>query len=152
MDYVMGHDDGQAAQNLDQADVILVGVSRTSKTPTSNYLANRGIKVANVPIVPGVPVPPLLGTLKGPLIVGLTNSPDRLVQLRRNRLLMLKQEQHTDYIDIDAVKREVAEARKLFTRHNWPVIDVTRRSIEETAASIIQLLANHQERMSPAAG
>jgi regulator of PEP synthase PpsR (kinase-PPPase family) len=152
MDYVMGHDDGQAAQNLDQADVILVGVSRTSKTPTSIYLANRGIKVANVPIVPGVPVPPQLATIKGPLIVGLTNSPDRLVQLRRNRLLMLKQEEHTDYIDIDAVKREVAEARKLFTRHSWPVIDVTRRSIEETAASIIQLLATHHERMSSAAG
>jgi len=146
MDYVMNHDDGQAAQNLEQADVVLVGVSRTSKTPTSIYLANRGVKVANVPIVPGVPPPPLLTAMRGPLIVGLTNSPDRLVQLRRNRLLMLKQDDHTDYIDPEAVKREVADARKLFTKHGWPVIDVTRRSIEETAAAILQLLAVHQDR------
>ena len=152
MDYVMNHDDGQAAQNLDQAHVVLVGVSRTSKTPTSIYLANRGVKVANVPIVPGVPPPPQLLTTNGPLIVGLTSSPDRLVQLRRNRLLMLNQDEHTEYIDLEAVRREVAAARKLFTRQNRPVIDVTRRSIEETAASVLQLLTVHQERIKEDAG
>lgn len=151
MDYVMSHDDGQAAQNLAAADVILVGVSRTSKTPTSIYLANRGLKVANVPLVPGVVPPPQLLTVKGPLVVGLTNSPDRLVQLRRSRLLALKQDEHTSYIDLDEVKREVAEARRLFTRHNWPVIDVARRSIEETAAEILRLLAAREEKAAAAA-
>ena len=145
MDYVMSHDDGQAAQNLALADVILVGVSRTSKTPTSIYLANRGLKVANVPLVPGVAPPPMLLSVKGPLIVGLTNSPDRLVQLRRSRLLQLRQEEHTSYVDLEEVKREVAEARRLFTRYNWPVIDVARRSIEETAAEILRLLAARDE-------
>jgi regulator of PEP synthase PpsR (kinase-PPPase family) len=141
----MNHDDGQATQNLALADVILVGVSRTSKTPTSIYLANRGLKVANVPLVPGVPPPPQLLTVRGPLIVGLTNAPDRLVQLRRSRLLQLRQEEETAYVDLDEVKREVADARRLFTRHNWPVIDVARRSIEETAAEILRLLAAREE-------
>ena len=152
MDYVMTHDDGQAAQNLAMADVILVGVSRTSKTPTSIYLANRGLKVANVPLVPGVPPPPQLLTVKGPLIVGLTNAPDRLVQLRKSRLLQLRQDQETAYVDLEEVKREVAEARRLFTRHNWPVIDVARRSIEETAAEILRLLAAREEEAAEAAG
>jgi regulator of PEP synthase PpsR (kinase-PPPase family) len=150
MDYVMNHDDGQATQNLTVADIVLVGVSRTSKTPTSIYLANRGLKVANVPLVPGVPPPPQLLTLRGPLIVGLTNSPDRLVQLRRSRLLALKQEEHTPYVDLEEVKREVAEARRLFTRHNWPVIDVARRSIEETAAEILRLMAAREEKTTAA--
>ncbi len=148
MDYVLNHDDGQAAGGLEHADVILVGVSRTSKTPTSIYLANRGVRVANVPFVPNIPLPPQLTELKGPLIVGLTSAPDRLVQLRRNRLLMLKQDEHTDYVDLEEVKREVAEARRMFSRNAWPVIDVTRRSIEETAAAILQLLAAHHERQS----
>jgi len=147
MDYVMSHDDGQATQNLSQADVVLVGVSRTSKTPTSIYLANRGIKTANVPLVPGVALPDQLDSLRGPLIVGLTSSPDRLVELRRNRLLMLQQNEHTDYVDLELVRREVAEARKLFTKKGWPVIDVTRRSIEETASAIMQYLTAHQERV-----
>ncbi len=151
MEYVLNHDDGQAVGGLEQADVILVGVSRTSKTPTSIYLANRGVKAANVPFVPGIPLPPRLAALKGPLVVGLTSAPDRLVQLRRNRLLMLKQEEHTAYVDLDEVKREVAEARRTFAKHAWPVIDVTRRSIEETAAAVIQLLTAHNERQAPAA-
>lgn len=151
MNYVMSHDDGQMPTDLAQADVILIGVSRTSKTPTSIYLANRGVKTANVPIVPGIPLPPDIETMRGPLIVALTNSPERLVELRRNRLLMLKQDAHTDYVDLELVRREVADARKLFSRKGWPVIDVTRRSIEETAAAVLQLLAAHQERAHEAA-
>ena len=139
MHYCMAHDDGQGTTDLAGADVILVGVSRTSKTPTCIYLANRGIKAANVPIVPGIPLPAELDQLGDKVIVGLTASPDRLVQIRRNRLLQLKQDSETDYVDIDVVKNEVAHARKVFSQRHWPVIDVTRRSIEETAAAIINL-------------
>ncbi|MSP83642.1 MAG: kinase/pyrophosphorylase [Alphaproteobacteria bacterium] len=143
--FVLAHDDGQSTQNLDYADVVLVGVSRTSKTPTCFYLANRGIKAANVPIVPGMTLPASLFSARKPLIVGLTNSPDRLVQVRRNRLLILNQAEDTDYVDLDQVRAEVAAARRLFAEHRWPVIDVTRRSIEETAAAILQLHQNRQE-------
>lgn len=145
MTYAMANDDGQSAWNLRSADLILVGVSRTSKTPTCMYLANRGIKAANVPYVPDVPLPTelfQLTTPDAPLIVGLTNSPERLIQLRRNRLRSLAQEDETDYVKLDIVRREVAEARRLFAEHHWPVIDVTRRSIEETAAAVLQLLDN----------
>jgi regulator of PEP synthase PpsR (kinase-PPPase family) len=142
--FVLAHDDGQLPQDIEEADIVLVGVSRTSKTPTCFYLANRGIKAANVPIVPGVPLPEALSRAKRPLIVGLTNNPERLVQVRRNRLLMLNQAEQTDYVDIDRVKEEVAHARRLFAERRWPVIDVTRRSIEETAAAILRL---HQERL-----
>ncbi|MGH6718881.1 MAG: pyruvate, water dikinase regulatory protein [Alphaproteobacteria bacterium] len=137
--FVLAHDDGQLAQHVDDADIVLVGVSRTSKTPTCFYLANRGIKAANVPIVPGVPLPPSLLEATRPLVVGLTNHPDRLVQVRRNRLLMLHQAEATDYIDLERVRAEVAYARRLFAERRWPVIDVTRRSIEETAAAILRL-------------
>ena len=140
MNYTLAHDDGQLSHDLDKADIVLVGVSRTSKTPTSLYLANRGYRVANIPLVPNVPLPENLGDLKDPLIVGLTNDPARLVQVRKNRLLSLNERDDTDYVDIERVKEEVAEARRLFTRSNWPVIDVTRRSIEETAAAIITYL------------
>jgi hypothetical protein len=143
--FVLAHDDGQSAQSLNDADVVLVGVSRTSKTPTCFYLANRGIKAANVPIVPGMPLPQALLAAEKPLVVGLTNSPDRLVQVRRNRLLMLNQAADTDYVDLDQVRAEVAAARRLFSERRWPVIDVTRRSIEETAAAILQLYQERQE-------
>lgn len=140
MNYVMAHDDGQAAWSLNEADIVLVGVSRTSKTPTSIYLANHwGIKAANVPIVPDLPLPPELDRLTGPFCVGLTAAPERLVQIRRNRLLMLRQDGMTDYADIEAVKKEIVFARRLFADRRWPVIDVTRRSIEETATAIYQL-------------
>ena len=139
LNYTMSHDDGQSANDLDLADIILVGVSRTSKTPTCIYLANRGIKAANIPIVPGVALPSDLETAKHPLIVGLTTSPDRLIQIRKNRLLSLHENTQTAYIDHDAVEEEVTIARKLCARNNWPVIDVTRRSIEETAAAILNL-------------
>ncbi len=145
LSFSMSHDDGQMASQLDKADVILVGVSRTSKTPTCIYLANRGIKAGNVPVVPGCPLPLELETMRDPLIVGLTTNPERLVQIRRNRLLSLKQNPETDYVDIEAIKEEVAFARKLFAKSGWPVIDVSRRSIEETAAAILNLLSRRSE-------
>jgi [pyruvate, water dikinase]-phosphate phosphotransferase / [pyruvate, water dikinase] kinase len=144
MHYTMAHDDGQATDTLNEADVVLVGVSRTSKTPTCIYLANRGLKAANVPFVPDIPLPKSVSALTHPLVVGLTVNPTRLVQIRRNRLLMLHEEKETSYIDSERVEREVREARRLFLSKNWPVIDVTRRSIEETAAAIIQL---HEQRL-----
>ena len=137
--FTIAHDDGVGEENWEEADVVLVGVSRSSKTPTSIYLANRGYKTVNVPVVVESPPPPSLFHLKNPLIVGLTTSADRLVQIRRNRLLSLNQQPETSYVDQDSVAREVAFARRMFADRGWPVIDVTRRSIEETAAAIIQL-------------
>jgi regulator of PEP synthase PpsR (kinase-PPPase family) len=133
-------------ENLAQADVILLGVSRTSKTPTSIYLANRGIKTANVPLVPHVQLPLALETLHGPLIAGLVASPERIVQIRQNRLLALNADQQTPYVDRTMVAEEVAFSRRLFLQHGWPVIDVTRRSIEETAAAILDLYKEHRMR------
>src|SRR5690348_3482416 len=141
MTFALNHDDGQSSWGLNDADVVLVGVSRTSKTPTCIYLANRGIKAANVPIVPGVELPAELFTATKPLIVGLTNDPERLIQIRRNRLNMLQHDESTSYTDIEAVRTEVVQARRIFSEHHWPVIDVTRRSIEETAAAILKLLS-----------
>ncbi len=146
LNFVLSHDDGQSAWNLDQADVVVVGVSRTSKTPTCIYLANRGIKAANVPIVPGCPLPAEVMDATSPLVVGLTKDPHQLVQIRRNRLRMLQRDEDTDYIDIDAVSEEVNGARRMFNKHDWPVIDVTRRSIEETAATILQLYNRRKEQ------
>jgi regulator of PEP synthase PpsR (kinase-PPPase family) len=146
MDFVMAHDDGQQLGDLGRADVVVVGVSRTSKSPTCIYLGNRGIKAANVPLVPNMPLPPQLDVLQGPLIVGLTNDPNVLVQIRRNRLRMLNETRDTDYIDPDSVKAEVAWARRLFTERGWPVLDVSRRSIEETAAAIMQMITERRER------
>jgi hypothetical protein len=150
MNFTLAHDDGQMTRDIDTADVVLVGVSRTSKTPTCLYLANRGLKAANVPIVPGVKLPPELDTLERPLVVGLTHNPDALVALRRNRLRMLNETTETDYTDPDAVKAEIAAARRLFVSRGWSVLDVSRRSIEETAAEIMQLY--HERRDSKAAG
>jgi [pyruvate, water dikinase]-phosphate phosphotransferase / [pyruvate, water dikinase] kinase len=147
--FTIAHDDGIGAENWEEADIVLAGVSRTSKTPTSIYLANRGYKVVNVPLVPASPPPPSLFALRHPLVVGLTTNPERLVQIRRNRLLSLNQPPETDYVDLDAVNAEVAFARRLFADNGWPVIDVTRRSIEETALAIVKL---HAERLeAPAA-
>ncbi len=139
LNYTIIHDDGQHPEGLDNADIILLGISRTSKTPTSMYLANRGIKTANVPLVPNVPVPVELGQTTKPLIVALISSPERIMQVRRNRLLSLKVENDTDYVDRRAIAAEITETKKLCARNNWPVIDVTRRSIEETAAGILSL-------------
>ncbi|HEX2794433.1 MAG TPA: pyruvate, water dikinase regulatory protein [Croceicoccus sp.] len=141
--FTIAHDDGLLWEEWEEADIILAGVSRTSKTPTSIYLANRGFRVANIPIVPQSPPPQALFRLKRPMVVGLTTSPDRLVQVRRNRLLSLNQSPDTDYVERDSVEDEVRYARRIFADNNWPVIDVTRRSIEETAAAVINL---HNER------
>jgi len=149
LNYTMMHDDGQQLDELEDADVVLVGVSRTSKTPTSIYLANRGVKTANYPLVPNVPVPPQLETLHKPLVVGLFASPERIVQIRQNRLLGLNVHRDDDqYIDRHAVAEEIAFSRRLCARHGWPLIDVTRRSIEETAAAIMALLAERRRAVS----
>jgi regulator of PEP synthase PpsR (kinase-PPPase family) len=147
LNFTMLHDDGQHVEGLKDADVVLVGVSRTSKTPTSIYLANRGVKTGNVPLVPGVPLSPAVEQLKGPLGVGLFASPERIVQIRENRLLGLKAHRDDDqYIDRAAVAEEIAFSRKLCARHNWPSIDVTRRSIEETAAAVMRLLSERRRK------
>jgi len=144
LNYAIVHDDGQGS-NLEGADVVLLGVSRTSKTPTCIYLAHRGVKAANIPLVRGASLPPNLASLKKPLIVGLTAQPERIVQIRRNRLLSLNEERDTDYIDDQRVRDEIVEAKRLFAKHGWPVIDVSRRSIEETSAKIINLLNKRRQ-------
>ena len=139
LNFSMAHDDGQSLATLNQADVVLVGVSRTSKTPTCIYLANRGIRAANIPIVAGVGLPVELHEITHPLIVGLIVNPERLLHIRRNRLLSLHETTETDYVDLEAIRAELVVARKLFAEKGWPVIDVTRRSIEETAAAVLAL-------------
>ena len=146
--WTIAHDDGIAWEEWEEADIVLAGVSRSSKTPTSIYLANRGYKTANIPIVVESPPPKILYGLKNPLIVGLTTSADRLIQVRRNRLLSLHQAPDTSYVEEEAVMRELAFARRMFADNGWPVIDVTRRSIEETAAAIIALV--NQRRVEEA--
>jgi regulator of PEP synthase PpsR (kinase-PPPase family) len=147
LNFTMMHDDGQLAGALDDADVVLVGISRTSKTPTSIYLANRGVKTANVPIVPGIPLPADLETVTRPLVVGLVASPERIIQLRESRILGLNaQRPNLAYVDKSAVAGEVAFTRKLCARHGWPVIDVTHRSIEETASAILALQQQSRDR------
>jgi regulator of PEP synthase PpsR (kinase-PPPase family) len=147
LNFTMLHDDGQHLDGLEEADVVLVGVSRTSKTPTSIYLANRGVKTGNVPLVPGVDVSRHVEELSRPLVVGLYASPERIVQIRQNRLLGLKAHHDDDqYIDRKAVAEEVALSRKLCAKHQWPSIDVTRRSIEETAAAVLSLLAERRRQ------
>ncbi|WBH18123.1 pyruvate, water dikinase regulatory protein [Sphingomonas radiodurans] len=138
--FTIAHDDGIAWEEWEESDIVLAGVSRSSKTPTSIYLANRGFKVANIPIVVESPPPRDLFHLKKPLVVGLTTSADRLIAVRRNRLLSLNQAPETPYVDQEAVTRELQYARRMFADNGWPVIDVTRRSIEETAAAIIALV------------
>lgn len=137
--FTIAHDDGVGWENWEEADILLAGVSRSSKTPTSIYLANRGYKVANIPIVVESPPPPSLYTVRRPLVVGLTTSPERLIAVRRNRLLSLNQAPETAYVDSEHVAREVQYARRMFADNGWPVIDVSRRSIEETAAAVMTL-------------
>ena len=144
--FTIAHDDGLAAEDWEEADIVLAGVSRSSKTPTSIYLANRGYKVANIPLVMESPPPPSLFELKNPMVVGLTTAPRRLIEIRRNRLLSLNEKTETAYVDEERVEQEVAFARRIFSDNGWPVIDVTRRSIEETAAAIIKLYTERQDR------
>ena len=146
LNFTIQHDDGQSLDTIHDAEVILVGASRTSKTPTCVYLAIRGIRAANIPLVPGMVLPPVLTGAKGPMVVGLWVSPDRLVQVRRNRLASMGEERSTNYIDLDSVRTEIAVTRKLFEHHDWPQIDVSRRSIEETAAAVMNLLTERREK------
>jgi regulator of PEP synthase PpsR (kinase-PPPase family) len=146
LNYTMMHDDGQHVEGLEEADVVLVGVSRTSKTPTSIYLANRGIRTANVPLVPGIPLPHQLEHLSKPLVVSLHATPERLIQVRQNRLLSMGDRDNETYIDRQAVTDEVAFARRLSAKFNWALLDVTRRSIEETAAAILKLYGDRQRQ------
>jgi [pyruvate, water dikinase]-phosphate phosphotransferase / [pyruvate, water dikinase] kinase len=147
MQFTLAHDDGQLVEDLEDADIVLIGVSRTSKTPTCMYLANRGFKCANYPLVPGVPLPPQLEQLKKPLVVGLTKDPQSLSDIRKARLRFLNQEEESEYAQYEKVREEVQNARRLFSRHDWPVVDVSRRSIEEASATIMQLQAQHADRM-----
>ena len=149
--YTIAHDDGIGWEDWEEADILLAGVSRSSKTPTSIYLANRGYKVANIPLVVESPPPAALFSLRKPLIVGLTTAPERLIQIRRNRLLTIAEGRESDYVDAERVAAEVKFARRLFADNAWPVIDVTRRSIEETAAAVIRLLTERDARDGPAA-
>ena len=150
--FTIAHDDGIGWENWEAADIVLAGVSRTSKTPTSIYLANRGFKVANIPLVVESPPPPLLFALKKPMVVGLTTAPRRLIEIRRNRLLSLNERTETAYVDGEKVEKEVAFARRMFADNGWPVIDVTRRSIEETAAAVIKLYQERSARGGEAEG
>jgi [pyruvate, water dikinase]-phosphate phosphotransferase / [pyruvate, water dikinase] kinase len=149
LNYSMAHDDGQNIDGMADADVLLLGISRTSKTPTSIYLANRGVKTANIPLVPPLYIDERVAAFTKPLIIGLVATPERIVQIRTNRVLGLQAEgEMENYTDIDQVVDEVRESRKLFLKHKWQVIDVTRRSIEETAAQIITLHTEHKKKLS----
>jgi len=142
IDYTLSHDDGQMTWDLEPADVVLVGVSRTSKTPTCMYLANRGVKAANIPLVPNQEPPHQLFSLRNPLVVGLIASPERLAQIRQSRLGGMNAADHVDeYSDLETVRSEVLRAKRLYAKHRWPTIDVTRKSVEETAAAILTKLS-----------
>ncbi|MGH1483186.1 MAG: pyruvate, water dikinase regulatory protein [Geminicoccales bacterium] len=153
MDFMLQHDDGQCPWDLNEADIVLVGVSRASKTPTCIYLANRGLKTANVPVVMDCPLPKELGELTNPLVVGLTINPEPLVQIRANRLRQMERgttprKLADDYTELERVRGELVYARRLFAKYDWPVIDVTRRSVEETAAAVFQLFQGRVGQMS----
>lgn len=146
LDFAMVHDDGQNVHGLKNADILLLGISRTSKTPTSIYLANRGFRTGNIPLVPGMPLPAILDTFSKPFIVGLVASPDRIVQIREQRLMGLNEEQVTDYIDKDKVRDEMRQAKRMFLKKGYAVVDVTRRSIEETSAQIVNLYKRREKQ------
>ena len=152
INYALEHDDGQATWELENADIVIVGPSRTSKSPTCVYLAYRGYKAANVPFVPGCPLPENLTHLKQPLLVGLTISGERLIDIRTTRLAAMNQDMRTDYVDEEAVREEIDAAKKLFRANGWPVIDVTRRSVEETATLMIQYRQRQVEKRQAANG
>ncbi len=138
--FTMTHDDGKLIEDINKSDIILLGVSRTSKTPTSIYLANRGYKTLNIPLVDKNSLPEML--IKNPkltCVVGLTTEPERLIDIRKNRMSLLKGNETTKYTNLEKISREVEEAKKIFKKYNWPVVDVTRKSVEETAASVIKI-------------
>ncbi len=146
MNFTLAHDDGQSPQTISDADIILIGISRTSKTPTSVYLANRGLRVANIPIVPNLPLPAPLHQMKKPTIIGLIASPRHILQIRQNRILGFKNEgKQSDYLNRNQISEEIAHTRRLCQTNQWPILDVTRKSIEETAAEIFQNHQKHQQ-------
>ncbi len=144
LNFSMAHDDGQLPTDLNTADIIILGISRTSKTPTSIYLAQRGYKTANVPIVPEIPLPEALSEPHAAFVVGLVASADRIAEIRRNRVRFLADRNLNEYVDRDRIAQEIAHSRRLCARHGWPVIDVSRRSIEETAAQILRLFHDRE--------
>lgn len=146
INFALAHDDGQAHWELEDADIVVVGISRTSKSPTCVYLAYKGVKAANIPFVLDCPLPPILETIKKPLIVGLTINTDRLLQIRQTRMQSLGHDKDSNYIDLEYMEREISESRKLYAKYRWPVIDVTKRSVEETAATILQYHKRHLEK------
>jgi [pyruvate, water dikinase]-phosphate phosphotransferase / [pyruvate, water dikinase] kinase len=152
LNFSMAHDDGQLPQDLNAADIIILGISRTSKTPTSIYLAQRGYKTANLPLVPGIALPPALLEPHRAFVVGLVASADRIAEIRRNRVQIMADRNLSEYVDRSEIANELAYSRRLCARHNWPLIDVTRRSIEETAATIIRLLHDRDDAAANSAG
>ena len=144
LNFTMLHDDGQLPANLDDADIVIIGISRTSKTPTSIYLANRGYKTTNLPLVPKLPLPEILEKPTTAFIVGLIASADRIADVRRHRVRELADKNLNDYVDRDIIAQEITYTRRLCARNNWPIIDVTRRSIEETAAAILKYYAERE--------
>lgn len=148
INFALTHDDGQSVWDLEEAEILLIGVSRTSKSPTSMYLAFRGYRAANIPYVPGVPLPDIVFRLKKPLIIGLTISAEVLIQIRRNRMISINNTDESSYTDLEIIREELLETRRIFTKNNWPVIDVTRRSVEETSANIIQYFQKKRDRES----
>ena len=144
--FTMNHDDGKQTNDLNKSDIILLGVSRTSKTPTSIYLANRGFKTSNIPLVNQDSLPNILkNNPKLTCIIGLTTEPERLLDIRRNRMSSLKEKENINYTDFEKISKEVEEAKKIFKKYNWPTVDVTRKSVEETAASIIKIYEIEKE-------
>lgn len=146
MNFTLAHDDSQRTEELDKADIVLVGASRTSKTPTSIYLANRGYKTANVSLVPNIPPPIGLQTVKNPLVIGLIASPERISEIRKNRMLSLNSEKFDNYVNADSIKEEMAFTKRLCSQYRWQLVDVTRKSIEETAATIITYFEERRRR------
>lgn len=150
LNFTMAHDDGRLPANLDEADIILLGISRTSKTPTSIYLAQRGFKTANLPLVPNLPLPEALKGKHNAFVVCLVASPDRISEIRRNRALLMSDRDLDDYVDRSRIASEIAYSRKICAQYGWPVIDVTRKSIEESAATIVRLLQDRLEKQEKA--
>ncbi len=149
VDFTLSHDDGQMTYDLEPADVVLIGVSRTSKTPTCMYLAHRGVKAANIPLVPHAEPPAELANLRNPLVIGLIASPERLAQIRQSRLGGMNASEHAeDYSNLETIRAEVLRAKRLYAKHRWPVIDVTRKSVEETAAAILTKLSARRNRQA----
>jgi hypothetical protein len=145
LNFSMAHDDGKLPDDLDTADIIILGISRTSKTPTSIYLANRGFKTANLPLVPGIALPEKLTKPTRAFVVGLVASADRIAEIRRNRVMLMADRNLDNYVDKEQIAAEILYSRKLCQAHRWPIIDVSRRSIEETAATILKLYHEREE-------